>query len=91
MLNIQIETLVYIWTKRLQQSQTEQMTNPTSCHRGCPILRNKNRSYLKTTIPWVRKKNWSQVPDGGLIPGQTGRLIVSHKVTLTVTAPVEVG
>jgi hypothetical protein len=28
------------------------------------------------------KKNWSQVPDGGLTPGQTGRPTVSHKMTL---------
>jgi hypothetical protein len=28
-----------------------------------------------------RKKNWSQVPDGRLTPGQTGRLTVSRKFT----------
>jgi hypothetical protein len=26
-----------------------------------------------------RKKNWSQVPDGRLTPGQTGRLTVGRK------------
>jgi hypothetical protein len=35
-------------------------------------------------IPLVRKKNWSLVPDGGLIPGQTGRLTVGHNMTLTL-------
>jgi hypothetical protein len=33
----------------------------------------------------TRKKNWSLVPDGGLIPGQTSRLTVGHKITLTWT------
>jgi hypothetical protein len=28
-----------------------------------------------------RKKNWSQVPDGRLTPGQTGRLPVGRKLT----------
>jgi hypothetical protein len=28
-----------------------------------------------------RKKNWSQVPDGRLTPGQTGRLTVGRKLT----------
>jgi hypothetical protein len=28
-----------------------------------------------------RKQNWSQVPDGRLTPGQTGRLTVGHKLT----------
>jgi hypothetical protein len=30
-----------------------------------------------------RKKNWSQVPDGRLTPGQTGRLTVGRKLTST--------
>jgi hypothetical protein len=29
-----------------------------------------------------RKKNWSQVPDGCLTPGQTGRLIIGRKLNL---------
>jgi hypothetical protein len=33
-----------------------------------------------------RKKNWSQVPDGRLKPGQTGRLTVGRKLTATATA-----
>jgi hypothetical protein len=33
-----------------------------------------------------RKKNWSQVPDGRLTPGQTGRLTVSCNVTSTLTS-----
>jgi hypothetical protein len=33
-----------------------------------------------------RKKNWSQVPDGRLTPGQTGRLTVGRKLTATATA-----
>jgi hypothetical protein len=28
-----------------------------------------------------RKQNWSQVPDGRLTPGQTGRLTVGRKLT----------
>jgi hypothetical protein len=32
-----------------------------------------------------RKKNWSQVPDGRLTPGQTGRLTVGRKLTATAT------
>jgi hypothetical protein len=32
-----------------------------------------------------RNKNWSRVPDGGRLPGQTGRPIVSRKITLTST------
>jgi hypothetical protein len=34
-------------------------------------------------ISW-RKKNWSQVPDGRLTPGQTGRLTVGRELTATV-------
>jgi hypothetical protein len=34
-----------------------------------------------------RKKNWSQVPDGRLTPGQTGRLIVGRKLPATATRP----
>jgi hypothetical protein len=30
-----------------------------------------------------RKNNWSQVPDGRLTPGQTGRLTVGRKLTVT--------
>jgi hypothetical protein len=30
-----------------------------------------------------RKQNWSQVPDGRLTPGQTGRLTVGRKLTPT--------
>jgi hypothetical protein len=32
-----------------------------------------------------RKKNWSQVPDGRLAPGQTGRLTVGRKLTLSLS------
>jgi hypothetical protein len=32
-----------------------------------------------------RKKNWSQVPDGRLTPGQTGRLTVGRKLTHSLT------
>jgi hypothetical protein len=32
-----------------------------------------------------RKKNWSQVPDGRLTPGQTDRLTVGRKLTATAT------
>jgi hypothetical protein len=39
----------------------------------------QTRNCLKE-ISW-RKKNWSQVPDGRLTPGQTGRLTVGVKLT----------
>jgi hypothetical protein len=32
-----------------------------------------------------RNKNWSQVPDGRLAPGQTGRLTVGRKLTHSLT------
>jgi hypothetical protein len=35
-----------------------------------------------------RKKNLSQVPDGRLTPGQTGRLTVGRKLTVTATIRV---
>jgi hypothetical protein len=38
-------------------------------------------------ISW-RKKNWSQVPDGLLTPGQTGRLTVGRKLTANATNDV---
>jgi hypothetical protein len=31
------------------------------------------------------KKNWSQVPDGRLTPGQTGRLTVGRQLTHSLT------
>jgi hypothetical protein len=33
----------------------------------------------------MRKRNWSRVPDDGMISGQTGRLAVIHKDNLTLT------
>jgi hypothetical protein len=33
-----------------------------------------------------RKKNWSQVPDGRLTPGQTGRQTVGRKLTACLPA-----
>jgi hypothetical protein len=44
----------------------------------------QTRNCLKE-ISW-RKKNWSQVSDGRLTPGQTGRLTVGRKLTATATA-----
>jgi hypothetical protein len=38
-----------------------------------------------------RKKNWSQVPDGRLTPGQTGPLTVGHKLTATATYSYIIG
>jgi hypothetical protein len=35
-------------------------------------------------IPLVIKKNWSRFPNGGLIPGQTGRLTFNLKMILTL-------
>jgi hypothetical protein len=32
-----------------------------------------------------RKKKWSLVPDGGLIPGQIGGLTIGLKTALTLT------
>jgi hypothetical protein len=51
-----------------------------TCQRGCPIL--KNHKYLKI-ISVERKINWLPVPDVGLIPGQTDRLTISPKITIT--------
>jgi hypothetical protein len=34
-----------------------------------------------------RKENWSQVPDGRLTPGQTGRLTVGRKLTACLPRP----
>jgi hypothetical protein len=31
-------------------------------------------------------KNWSQMSGGGLIPGQTARLSIGHKITSTLIA-----
>jgi hypothetical protein len=42
----------------------------------------QTRNCLKE-ISW-RKKNWSQVADGRLTPGQTGRLTVGRKLTAAV-------
>jgi hypothetical protein len=39
----------------------------------------QSRSCLRK-ISW-RRKNWSQVPDGRLTPGRTGRLTVGRKLT----------
>jgi hypothetical protein len=41
------------------------------------------RNFLKEISR--RKKNWSQVPDGSVTPGQTGRLTVGRKLTATAT------
>jgi hypothetical protein len=41
----------------------------------------QTRKCLKEILR--RNKNWSQVPDGRLAPGQTGRLIIGRNVTLT--------
>jgi hypothetical protein len=54
----------------------------------CPLLREgatklQTRNCLKEISR--RKKNWSQVPDACLTPGQTGRLIVGHKLRATAT------
>jgi hypothetical protein len=45
----------------------------------------QRRSCLRK-ISW-RRKNWSRVPDGRLIPGRTGRLTVGRKLTSTSTKP----
>jgi hypothetical protein len=37
----------------------------------------------KDNLKRKEKKNWSQTPDGGLTPEQTGQLTVSRKITLT--------
>jgi hypothetical protein len=43
----------------------------------------QNRKCLKEISR--REKNWSQVPDGRLTPGQTGRLTVGRKLTHSLT------
>jgi hypothetical protein len=56
-----------------------------------PVLSSKRASHNKKTANvirgfiWKRKNNWSRVPDGGLIPGETGRMAVGSKLTLTLT------
>jgi hypothetical protein len=51
-----------------------------------PVLSSERATHTKiskflNTISVERKKNWSRVPDGGLIPGQTGRLTVGSKIS----------
>jgi hypothetical protein len=36
-----------------------------------------------------RMKNWSQVPDGRLTPGQTDRLTVGHKLTASAAEGIQ--
>jgi hypothetical protein len=44
---------------------------------------NKRTENVLREFPWKRNKDWLLVPDAGLIPGQAGRLTISHKMTLT--------
>jgi hypothetical protein len=44
-----------------------------------------NPQLSKDNFKEKEKKNWSRVPDGGLTPGQTGRLTVGRKIKLTLT------
>jgi hypothetical protein len=41
-------------------------------------------SILKLQLISTNSNNWSQDPDGDLIPGQTGRLTVGRKITLSL-------
>jgi hypothetical protein len=64
-------------------------SNCTSKLKTRPLVREgatkyQSRSCLKEILWW--KKNWSQVPDGRLTPGQTGRLTVGRKLTSTSTS-----
>jgi hypothetical protein len=48
-------------------------------------LKSYNPSTVKIYFPWRWKKNWSRFADGGLIPGQTGRLTVGRKMNMTLS------
>jgi hypothetical protein len=53
-----------------------------------PVFSSERASHTKKCkclkiIPWKRKKNCPRVPNGGLIPGHTGRLTVGRKIILT--------
>jgi hypothetical protein len=43
----------------------------------------KKGKYLEI-VSVEREINWLRVPDGGLIPGQTGRLTVGRKINLNL-------
>jgi hypothetical protein len=64
-----------------ENTSTSSETNPL-VREGAPYEKSANigRYFL-----WKRKKNWSLVPDGDLIPGKTDRLTIGRKITLTLT------
>jgi hypothetical protein len=47
------------------------------------VLNNNKPTTYKYNFKEEEKKNYSQVPDGGLTQGQAGRQTVSRKITLT--------
>jgi hypothetical protein len=62
--------------------QKLKITKPTSCQRGRPTSTNPQ---LSKNNQRESGKNWSQVPDGCLTQGRTGRLTVGRNITLTLT------
>jgi hypothetical protein len=62
-----------------EAQQQQQITDPTSRQKGRHKIRNPRLSKQN----FKEKGNWSRGPDGGLTPGQTGRLTVGRKITLT--------
>jgi hypothetical protein len=66
----------------LENDHTLKTTDPTSHQRGCPTSANPP---LSKNNQREKGKNWSPVPDGCLTPRQTGRLTISHNITLTLT------
>jgi hypothetical protein len=56
-------------------------TGSLSRHRGRPTIRNHQ---LSKDNFHGSEKNWSRMPDGGMIPEQTDRLTVGRKIALAL-------
>jgi hypothetical protein len=69
-------------TGRAQQHLYESITDPSSRQTGHPTL--KKQKWLKK-IPLKEKEKLVADTDSGLIPGETGRLTVGRKISLTLT------
>jgi hypothetical protein len=71
------------------------MTTMVRCLKsGCawycrPVLSSERKSRKKENKQQMSSENlhgtWYRVPEGGLIPGETGRLTVGHKITFNVS------
>jgi hypothetical protein len=65
-----------------ETQQQLQFTDPSSHHRGHPIVTTPQLS--KDNFKEREKKSWSRVPDSDLTPGQISRLTVRRKITATL-------